>query len=277
MNTHSQERAGSTTRTPLGRFLREPVVHFTLLGGLAFAVQAVQGDSERAPIVVTPAVEQSQQSRLAETLARPPTSEDLSAAIDEWIEREALYREGLKQGLDRDDPLIRRQVIENLIELHDLQQVPYEPTDEEIEAHVDKHGASYSLPIRYDLELFRFEGAAGAEQAQQLSERFRSHRRTTTNDKPERILARPPGFLKENYGAAFVAAVASAQPMEWFSLESKRGWAVVRVLRVRGGPIPKDQQRRRAGVELRRKKASAARERWIAEVVQRFRIVRQGD
>ena len=47
-------------------------------------------------------------------MARPPTPAELKGLVDTYISDEVRYREGLALGLDKDDPVMRRRVLQKL-------------------------------------------------------------------------------------------------------------------------------------------------------------------
>ena len=99
--------------TFVSRLIREPLVHFILIGALVFGTYALIGknaDELRDRIVVTEGRVQQIAQVFAKTWQRPPTPEELRGLVDAYIKEEVYYREALKLGLDRDDTLIRRRM-----------------------------------------------------------------------------------------------------------------------------------------------------------------------
>jgi hypothetical protein len=87
------------------KLLREPLVHFLLLGAglfLAFLVGERTG-SEPGKIIVTQGQIESLAIGFARTWQRPPTDRELEGLIQDYIREEVYYRESLALGLDKDD------------------------------------------------------------------------------------------------------------------------------------------------------------------------------
>jgi hypothetical protein len=97
----------------LRRLLREPLLHFLLLGGLLFAVFG-RGNSEAGGadrhIVVSGADIDRLATAFSRTWNRPPDANELQAQIQDYIREEVLYRAALQLGLDKDDSIIRRRL-----------------------------------------------------------------------------------------------------------------------------------------------------------------------
>ncbi|MBV7257854.1 peptidyl-prolyl cis-trans isomerase [Pacificimonas sp. WHA3] len=92
--------------------LREPLVHFLLLGLALFLVWQPQGDDR------TIRISAAEQERLAGIWAaeagRLPAPADMRGIISAEVEERALVREALALGLDRDDIIIRRRLAQKM-------------------------------------------------------------------------------------------------------------------------------------------------------------------
>lgn len=190
-------------------------------------------------------------------------------------------REGLRQGLDQDDPIIRRQIVQNLRELQGRSVVDPKPTEAEVESWIAQHGSKYDQPLRYDLELVWVSPGEGSPPSEETERKvLESLREGATLPEPwkiEKILARPPEYLGENYGQSFSAAVPRLPLGKWTLAETKKGKAAVRLVRVRGGEISKEHKRRRATTELTKQKISASQEEREAEIFSRYDVVWETD
>src|SRR5262249_11538844 len=98
--------AGQPARRP--SLLREPLLHFCLLGALVFIGDALlhpPAKDERV-ITVTKSMRQSFIDNFDEDKERVPSDTELQKMIDSWIASEILYREGKALGVDLGDDMI---------------------------------------------------------------------------------------------------------------------------------------------------------------------------
>jgi len=142
------------------RLLREPLLHFLLLGALLFGLYGwLRGAPKAADeIVFSRGQLQSLQAQFQRTRQRAPTSEELRALVDGWVREEVFYREGVAMGLDRDDPVVRRRVAQKLeFIVEDPASTP--PTMAELQAWLDSNADKYLIEPRYTLRQIYFDAA----------------------------------------------------------------------------------------------------------------------
>jgi hypothetical protein len=123
------------------RILKEPLLHFLLLGAMLFAAHGVlsrDGAGVPGRIIVTQGQIESMAKLFARTWQRAPSDVELQELVRSHVREEVLYREGLALGLDRDDPIIRRRVAQKLEFISEGADA-VEPSDNELQAYLDAH------------------------------------------------------------------------------------------------------------------------------------------
>jgi peptidyl-prolyl cis-trans isomerase C len=124
----------------LKAFIREPLVHFLVLGAGVFGLFAFVGDrSEIEPdeIVVGAGQIERMSQAWRKTRMRPPTQPELEGLIRDYIKEEVLYREALVLGLDQDNAVIRRHLRQKMEFLSEDIAARTEPDDETLQAFLD--------------------------------------------------------------------------------------------------------------------------------------------
>lgn len=126
----------------INKIMREPLVHFLLIGAGLFLLfhftkgPAIDGANR---IVVTPSQVEQMEARFTRTWMRPPTKEEMAGLIETYVRDEVYYREAVAIGLDRNDPSIRQRMrlkLEFLLE--DLNTLAA-PGEEELAAYLEAH------------------------------------------------------------------------------------------------------------------------------------------
>lgn len=136
----------------MNTLLREPLVHFLLLGVVMFAAYNLvskRSSSEPGTIVVT----QGQIAAMAEgftrTWRRPPTREELEGLIRDWVQEEVYGRAAMALGLDKDDTIIRRRLRQKMEFVADDLAAVAEPTDDELRAYLHAHAETFHVPRQF--------------------------------------------------------------------------------------------------------------------------------
>jgi hypothetical protein len=100
----------------LRSLLKEPLLHFIVLGALLFLVDAWRGSAgpESTRIVIGSGQIAYLAAGFERTWTRPPSESELKHMLDEWVREEIAVREAMASGLDRDDTVIRRRLRQKL-------------------------------------------------------------------------------------------------------------------------------------------------------------------
>src|SRR5262245_39782851 len=94
-------------------WLREPLLHFVLLGAALFAADhfLVTRADDPHLIVVGGDVEAEAVAVFKNARGRDPNAKELEALHRVWLDNEVLYREGLAMQVDKGDSALRERVI----------------------------------------------------------------------------------------------------------------------------------------------------------------------
>jgi hypothetical protein len=137
------------------RLLREPLLHFLLLGGLIFAVFGL-GTRHRTDgpgeIVVTQGTLENLVTGFTRTWQRPPTDEELQGLVRDYIREEAAYREALAMGLDRDDTIIRRRLRQKLEFVTENLAGRAEPSEADLQLFLESHADKFRTEPTFNFQ-----------------------------------------------------------------------------------------------------------------------------
>jgi peptidyl-prolyl cis-trans isomerase C len=136
------------------RFLREPLLHFVLLGTLIFGVRAWRGEDESkdAPPKDRINVAAGTIAWLGEGFAkqwhRAPNEVEMRGLVDDHIREEVLYREALAMGLDRNDTIVRRRMAQKMEFLSQDITAAVEPDEAALRSYFAENTAHYAKAQR---------------------------------------------------------------------------------------------------------------------------------
>jgi hypothetical protein len=134
------------------RILREPLLHFFLLGAVIFAVYgwvSNRSGGEPGEIVISQGQVASMVESFARTWQRPPTSDELEDLVRDRVREEVYYREALALGLDKDDIVIRRRLRQKMEFVTDDVVAQAQPTDDELSDYLKAHPDSFRLAQQF--------------------------------------------------------------------------------------------------------------------------------
>ncbi|MGH9812889.1 MAG: peptidyl-prolyl cis-trans isomerase [Candidatus Acidiferrales bacterium] len=130
------------------KLLREPLVHFLLLGAGLFLLSGLVGDrtgGDSTEIVITPGHVEHLVAGFTRAWQRPPTQEELEGLVRDYVREEVYYREALAMGLDKDDTIIRRRLRQKMEFLSEDVAAHAEPSDEDLRAYMEQHPEAFRV------------------------------------------------------------------------------------------------------------------------------------
>ncbi|BAM92473.1 conserved hypothetical protein [Bradyrhizobium oligotrophicum S58] len=209
--------------------IREPLLHFLILGGLIFAADGIihPPAKDEKVITVTKALRQSFIDTFDEDKQRTPSEAELQKMVEAWVASEILYREGKTLGVDRGDEMIRDRVAFKLQYLiFDQVRVP-QPSDEQLQAWFAENHARFDEPER--VSFFMTPPSDEATARRYLDDIGEQRESEELRDQTRAILDRPVPSLSAGFGDGFSDGLLKMPLQQWTLLQSKDGWHVVRL------------------------------------------------
>jgi hypothetical protein len=212
-------------------WLREPLLHFALIGALLFALDYGLASREDDPrvIVIGADVDAQAVAVFQEARGRAPNRDELFALRRVWLDNEVLYREGMALGLDRGDKAIRERVIFKALSVVDAGVKRPALDEATLRAWFEKHRSRYDEPARFDFEEAIVVGSRTEEIARRLAESLNAGAPGDLEADLRVFTGRPRGNVVQSYGEEFASGLEIAIPGEWRALPSKEGSRVIRL------------------------------------------------
>ena len=124
-------------------------MHFILLSALLWAIYAhFQSPSPPSRITVSKIMTSQLAKHYQQQYGAEPSPQQLAALVDTAITEEMSYREAIRLGLDQDDEIVRRRLIQKYEFLQQDMAASRDPTPAEIEHFYAQHLERYILPAR---------------------------------------------------------------------------------------------------------------------------------
>lgn len=280
----------ATAQNHLRRLLREPLIHFLLLGWLIFVglsdADLSDPTIEDNRIVLTGGDVDRLTEAWTKQWQRPPTEAELDGLIAEAVREQVLYREALALGLDRDDVVIRRHLRQKFEFLTQDLAYPTEPDEATLQVYHKAHADQYARAAKVTFSQIFFSedrrgAAAEADAAQTLAGLHAAPGPQTADLLGDAtslafsFTALDAAEVEAIFGPDFAAALAEMQPGRWAGpIASGYGLHLVWLSeRVPGASLPFDEVRQKVKEDWVYEQRTAANEAVYRTLLDRYDVV----
>lgn len=221
----------TSSRASLGKWAREPLLHFVLIGAVLFGLDHFMASRADDPhtIVIDAAVDAEARQTFQTSRGREPTAEELKALRQVWLDNEVLYREGVALGLDKGDIAIRERVIFKALTMVDANTRRPDLDDKVLRDWFEKNRARYDQPARYNFQEAVLAGESSETAVRSFVSALNAGRAPDVEAGLRVFNGRPRTNLEQSYGAEFATALEASPPGEWRAIQSKDGWRAMRL------------------------------------------------
>ena len=229
--TTVSRQSAANGRAAIPRWLREPLLHFIILGGVLFAADhfIVSRSDDPRVIVIDADVDARAREVFKQARGHDPSADELYALRRVFIENEVLYREGLALQLDQGDDMIRERVIFKQLSVIDANTKlpPYD--DEVLRESFEKNRAKYDEPARYDFQEAILVGDRSESSVRAFVSSLNAGAPGDVKADLRVFKHRPRENLVQSYSAEFAAALDAGPVGEWQALATRDGWRAMRL------------------------------------------------
>jgi hypothetical protein len=271
------------------KLLRDPLIHFIVLGAVGFFISTAASSHFAAEAERRVEITDADIELLAATFQRqwqrPPTAVELDNLIESRVREEVLYREALAVGLDRDDLVVRRRMVQKMEMLSQDLATLADPTDQELQAFFAEHRETYRVPpiltfshVFFNVDRRGDQAEADAEglladitsrglsvrQAVERGDRFMLGYDYELDPRPE---------VERNFGTRFTDSVFSLEPGWHGPIASGYGLHLVYIAERIDGRIPElDEVRPRLVADFNRDRSQRARDALFEGLLERYEV-----
>lgn len=259
------------------RFLRDPLVAFLAAGAvLLLASRWWSGSDTSERIVVSDGVRARLSDQWQMQMRRLPTAEELAGLVDAFIREEIYYREAMRMGLDADDTIVRRRLVQKLTFLTEDIATAAQPDDATLLAWYDAHPDACSRPPRMSFEHRYFsvdrrenaqeDATAALADATQAGDPFMLQRSYAQRAERE---------IGDLFGRTFASELFTLEPGDWQGpIRSAYGWHLVRISeKLPAARIPFAECRDRVLADLQMQARKEANDAYYQELLSRYTVV----
>lgn len=246
------------------------MLHFALLGTAVFLVYGLLHPKHPDRVRATPEVLSQIDQQFTIQNGRPPTADELHRLGEQFLDDEVLYREALALGLDKDDPIVRRRLIQKMLFVSQDTATADEPSQGDLAAFWSAHPDRYREPPRttFHQVFFTRERAGDAARAARA---LREHGPAPAGDAfvaGSVFTLRSATEIAGVFGPELARRVSTLAPGDWSDpIESSFGLHVVKVdERVPGRVLGLDEVRARVRADFMNERREHANEAVLREL-----------
>jgi hypothetical protein len=292
--------------SPRTQILKEPLLHFLVIGAVLFGAYAWLNRNGTDAAVPQLRLAESDVQWLKETFAlerqREPTPEELRALVRGFMKEQLLARQARERGLDQDDIVVRRRLAQKMAfllqdnahratpsddelrRLYEAQRVPPPvPSPASEQAQTEPRPLFTRTRLSFTQIFFsrdqRADAAADASAA--LRELARSDASALTGKIGDRASIKSEfsnadeRAVANQFGAKFAARIFQLAPGPWQGpIESSQGFHLVRITQLVPGELRPFDEIREQLVELWQEQSQReSEERYFVEQLKKYRLV----
>ena len=156
----------------LKNLLREPLIHFLLIGAALFVLYSLQIDDivdESNRIVITTADTDRLVAIWQKRWYRPPTQEELERLIEISSTSFGSILDALSMGLDKHDSIVRRRLVQKLEFISADIAAQAEPTEAQLKNYLSTHAEKFEVPGPGSFEQIYFNADKRGDQVEQAA------------------------------------------------------------------------------------------------------------
>jgi hypothetical protein len=256
------------------RILKHPLLWFCVIASILFAADSWLSVS-RNEIYVSVALRE-RLGLLWETQTGMIASQDeLNSLVQNWIEEEVLFQEALRLGLDQEDSIVRRRMIQKLNFIAESEPVAV-PETRILENFYSRNLQDYTLPRRYSMRQLYFQTRPDARSALAAIDRGEKAASLGESSMLSSSYAyRSSLDLNATFGSGFADQLKNLSANSWHGpLKSSFGYHLVLVTGIHEQEVtPLRVISDQVLTDYRQSRQDSARERYLANLRLNYEIV----
>jgi len=210
-------------------FIKEPLVHFLLIGAVLFLIFKVYDDPadlQSSRIVISDGQIEFLKANYARTRQRTPSKKEEQGLIDNYLREEILYREALALGFDKNDSVIRNRLRQKMDLMSDELAGIAVPTDAQLQQFLENNSEKFrtepKIAFRHIFIDIAHRGIAAEDEAERILSLLSDEGDRTNPETLGDRLMQPKSFgftrvseIAKLFGKPFSLELTKLTPGQW--------------------------------------------------------------
>ncbi len=222
-------------------WLKDPLTGFLIIGAVIFILAGIVSDDEISyDVEVRDADIKRLHDHWSMQMRRPPTAQELTNLVDQFVKDEIYYREAQRLGLHANDSIVRRRMVQKLTFLTEDIAISTPIEETALRAYFEQHQDNYRVPASFSFS-HRFFSPEKREDAEGEAKDALG-----TNDPGDPFMLqkqyrdRSEQQIGNHFGREFASALASLEAGDEYQgpIESAYGWHLVKLEKSSPAAVP---------------------------------------
>jgi hypothetical protein len=201
------------------KILKEPLVHFLLIGALLFLVYGmVNTEKDETEIAIDDNLINELAAKWELKRSRQPTLAEINGMVEKYIEQEILYREALAMNLDHNDEIVKRRLAQKMEFISDGLAESLQPTEEVLKDYYEKHRKNYPKDPIYTLQHVYFSNDKRTDAVADATNALIAQSPQSLGDNislPNQYTDASAFLIARDYGSAFANSLDALETGKW--------------------------------------------------------------
>lgn len=234
--------------------LKEPLLHFLLLGAALFYFYLLTGNNPTGDDKISLSENKIAQLQYSfeKTRQRPPNKQELDALIHNYFKEEVAYKKGVEMGLLENDSIIQKRIQQKLEFIIEDATTSREPSDAELSKFLTAHSDDYRSPQIFNFTQLYFDPSKHQDVFTKMGNTLRQVMATNEAEQTSTTLLPlsdniyleyqytdiSHALVARYFGSKFANTLTTMPMNTWQkAVESGYGWHLVKLTSKEGGQI----------------------------------------
>ena len=214
----------------VNKLLKQPLLQFFLIGLTIYLADSFfnqNEDEESNVVIVTSGEIRWLEDNWLKRWNRPPTPEEKKGIVDQLVREKVLYKAALEMGLDKDDVIIRRRMVQKIEFLTSDIITPPSPKADELAGFFEENLSKYKAPDAITITQLYFDPDKREESTLEDAKRALTKLKLQGEPQPgntgygdtfmlqDYYPNRSQSELAKLFGSEFAESVFALQPGTW--------------------------------------------------------------
>jgi len=290
LDVHRRPVARRGRAALLHRLFREPLFHFLVVGIMLLGVTTLferltnANNNANRIQVSAPEIQRLREVWIRQW-GRAPDSRQMQSLIDDYVREEVLYREALASGLDKDDTIVRRRLVEKM-EFLSQELASATPSEKALQEYFQENREKFRIPAEIAFSHIYFSTSKRGSTAEGDASRALAGLSSQRSSAAQLLSLGDPFMLQNEYplqtqqqvkellGEEFAEKLFQLDRGAWAGpLRSGYGFHLVRILQKLPSRLPElDEVRGQVLTAFKNRRLQTASEAFYAQLRRRYQV-----